>query len=303
MRDLFMAVYFTAVGLNLDVHAVVVNWWIIALALPIVQALKAGVIGVGTWAAGSTAPTAVQTGLTLAQAGEFSLVILAAAGPKAMGGEGIIPEQALGAVIAVVVLSLILTPALFQLGVRLKPRFGMVPAARWIIRPGHHGGKDDVSSPPEIPPGKDGERRHIIIAGFGVVGRNLAEHIAASGVPFTVIELNPATVRRQRELGRSILFGDVANAEVLQSAGIHSAEAILLTVPDDDATLRACRTIRALAPDIFIAARTSYLSRAIVATELGADHVTVEEVATAREMAEQVMRRIGHKPGVQRTTQ
>lgn len=292
MRDLFMAVYFTAVGLNLDVHAVVANWWIIALALPALLAVKGAIIAIATWAAGSTAPTAVQTGLALAQAGEFSLVILAAAGPRDLGGQGIIPEQAIGAVIAVVVLSLIFTPTLFRLGTRLKGRFGNLPAARWIIR----AGADKARSPD----GADGSaaapgpplRRHVIIAGFGVVGRNLAEHIAAAGVPFTVIELNPATVRRQRELGRSILFGDAANADVLESAGVRNAEAVLLTIPDDDATLRACRTIRALAPNVYIAARTSYLSRAIVATELGADHVTVEEVATARQMAEQVMRKV-----------
>jgi hypothetical protein len=47
-----------------------------------------------------------------------------------------------------------------------------------------------------------------------------------------------------------------------------------------------------MSPKVFIAARTAHLSRAITATELGADHVTVEEVATAQEMARQVLSQI-----------
>ncbi|MFN8729702.1 MAG: hypothetical protein ACK5Z4_07560, partial [Planctomyces sp.] len=42
-------------------------------------------------------------------------------------------------------------------------------------------------------------------------------------------------------------------------------------------------------PDVYIAARTSFLSKAMTAMQLGADHVTVEEVATAQVMAKQVI--------------
>ena len=62
------------------------------------------------------------------------------------------------------------------------------------------------------------------------------------------------------------VFGDIANRDVLESAGVHTAEAVILTIPDDEAVLRACRVIREINPTIFIAARTSYLSRAIAAT-------------------------------------
>lgn len=298
MRDLFMAVYFTAVGLTLDLNALVSNWWLIALALPVLLAVKGLVIGVGTWLGGSTAPIAVLSGLSLCQAGEFSLVIVAVA-----AGKGIIPDAALGAVIAVVVLSLILTPGLFELGHRIKGRFAFIPPARCLIDPSLRRRPETLSSaapdsqaaaePPKQPPATG--LRHVIIAGFGVVGRNLAEHFGAAKIPFTVVELNPLTVRRQRQLGRSIIFGDIANPEVLESAGIRQADAVILTIPDDDATLRACRTIREMTrggPGVFIAARTSYLSRAMQAAALGADHVSIEEVATARDMAEQVMRRL-----------
>jgi len=106
------------------------------------------------------------------------------------------------------------------------------------------------------------------------------------------VELNPATVRKQAQLGRWTVFGDVSNPDVLFSAGIDKAEAIVLTIPDDEATVRACRQIRELNKSVFIAARTSFLSKAIAATSMGADHVTVEELVTAQDMAKQVVDRI-----------
>ncbi|MEL7484181.1 MAG: hypothetical protein AAFN41_07485, partial [Planctomycetota bacterium] len=57
----------------------------------------------------------------------------------------------------------------------------------------------------------------------------------------------------------------------------------------DDGMLRACRVIRNMNKTAFIAARTNYLSKAFLAKELGANHVTVEELATAEAMAEQVL--------------
>lgn len=288
MRDLFMAVFFTTVGLQLNCRELADNWLVILVGLPSLLIVKSVIIGVGTWLSGATPATSLLTGIGLSQASEFSLVVLAVAG--ATGGLGIVNDELMSQVVALVVLSLALAPSLYQLGERLQGRCANLPTAKWSRNSplasagaGQHVATSQLSG------------RHVIIAGFGLVGRNVAEHFAASDIPFTIVEMNPTTVTRQRKLGRSIIFGDVANPEVLETAGIHHAEAIILTIPDDEATLRACRSIRQMAPKIFIAARTANLSRAIAATDLGADHVTVEEVATAQEMAKQVMSRLASR--------
>ncbi len=291
MRDLFMAVFFTTVGLQLDARELASNWLVILVGLPTLLIGKSVIIGAWTWMSGATPPTAFFTGVALSQGSEFSLVVLAVAGS---GGLGIVDDKLMGQVVALVVLSLALAPTLYDLAERTQGRFSKLPAAKWMR-----------SSPLAVPGSQQsGEhagsaRRHVIIAGFGVVGRNIAEHFAAGGIPYTIVELNPTTVSRQRKLGRSIVFGDIANVEVLETAGIHHAEAVILTIPDDEATLRACRAIRQMADKVFIAARTANLSRAIVATDLGADQVTVEEVATAQEMARQVMARLASRKEAQ----
>jgi len=230
----------------------------------------------------------VITGLALANAGEFSIVLLAAA-----GAAGVVSPGAEAIVIAVIVCSLVLTPLLIDRSRSLSAWGASIRPAPWIRRSaevhtavGPHGPvtASDASHPP---------RSHVIIAGFGLVGRTLAERFTAAGIPFTVVEMNAATVRKQTALGRSIVFGDVSNREVLESAGIDSALAVLLTIPEDESLYRACPLIRSMAPRALIAVRTTYLSQAMVLRSLGADLVTIEEFATAEAMASQVLERLG----------
>jgi CPA2 family monovalent cation:H+ antiporter-2 len=136
----------------------------------------------------------------------------------------------------------------------------------------------------------------VILAGFGVVGRAIADRLELAGVKFVLVDLNQHTIAMQRKLGRDAIYGDISNPQVLESAHIEQAGAVVLTIPDDEATLRACRVIRTQAPHVFIAARTSFLSKAMAASQLGADLVTVEEVATAETMARQVMEKISTCP-------
>ncbi len=290
MRDLFMAVFFTTIGLRMHLPAIAPNWWVVLLGLIALVSLKAAVTAGVAWAFGASAGVAAVVAMALAQAGEFSLVILSAA-----GAEGIISDSVASLVIAVVVLSLIATPSLFDLGPVLRRRVGRIPAAPWISPAVLHD-QHEHEPPPAVgegpPEGRPSTGGHIIVAGFGVVGRAVGDQFEIAGIPFTVVELNPGTVRRQAALGRSIVYGDISNAEVLHAAGIDRADAVVLTIPDDDAVFKACQTIRSIAPHVFIAARTGYLSSALRATDLGADHVTVSEIATAEAMARQVMQQM-----------
>lgn len=126
--------------------------------------------------------------------------------------------------------------------------------------------------------------KHVIIAGFGPVGRVLADALIENGVPFTVVEMNSATVSSQRSLGRSVIHGDAADPAVLESARIGDASAVVITMPDSTTALRICEVARPLAPAAVIAIRTRHLSEALQAKQLGADIAVVEEIETSRAM-------------------
>jgi voltage-gated potassium channel Kch len=127
--------------------------------------------------------------------------------------------------------------------------------------------------------------QHVIIVGFGPVGRVLGDALIKDDVPFTVIEVNAATVSSQRSLGRSVIHGDASDPAVLASAGIGDASAVVITMPDPTTALRICEVARSLAPTAVIAIRTRHLSQALQARQLGADITVVEEIETARAMA------------------
>ncbi len=279
-RDLFMAAFFTAVGMVVDPRTLVDSWWIVILGAGLLVVLKGGAISLASWAAGAPAATAVLAGCTLAQGGEFSLVIL-----KAGLGQGLIDRDLGSRLVSIIVLSLIVTPLLMAAGRSLSGRFTQVSVAPWV--------RKNVFSE-ELT--EDDDRQRVIVAGFGPVGRAVVDRLTAAGVACTIIELNPATVDAQTKLGRRIIFGDASNEAVLESAGVERAEAVILTIPDDEATLRACEMIRRLAPTTFIAARANFVSRGMLASGLGADLVTVDELAAAEIMQREVIDRLREKP-------
>jgi CPA2 family monovalent cation:H+ antiporter-2 len=150
---------------------------------------------------------------------------------------------------------------------------------------------------PEPANANTAKARRAIVAGFGPVGRAVADRLERLGVRTTIVELNPRTVEKQFELGRSIVYGDAANREVLERAGIESADAVILTMPDEEAVLRSCRLIRLIHPGVFIAARVNMLSKGLQAMQLGADHTVVEELATAQAMADEVVLKLRQREG------
>lgn len=125
------------------------------------------------------------------------------------------------------------------------------------------------------------ETGHIIIAGFGPVGRVLADALTKRSVPYHVIELNADTVKRQRSLGVNITLGDARQAQVLDEAGIDQAAAVVITFPDAEVALECCAIARERAPAAIIAVRTRHLSDALQAKRLGADITVVEEIEAA----------------------
>ena len=300
LRDLLMAIFFTSIGLGIQVDQIVGMAGPIALGVVALIAIKVVVTGVSVWGLGSSAPLAVTTSMYLGNAGEFSLVLLAAAATTSP--HPILSEKVLGGLIAVVVVSLIISPFMFNwahpLAARLQ-RVGPPPWSRKLTRLLRADAQQAREEPQEA--SAPAAARHVIIAGFGPVGRNIAARLDVQKIPYTVIELNPETVRKQQALGRSILYGDITNPEVLEVAGIREAGAVVITIPDDEATLRALTIARMLGPSTFIACRMSFLSGAFRAYQAGADHAVVEEVVTAEAMEKQITDKLaGMLPGVEK---
>lgn len=279
LRDLFLALFFTWLGTKLEFSTIAAHWPSILAGTVIFMTLKSVIIGGSSWAIGATTGVAGKVGLSLAQGGEFGLVILSVATRMSEHGGMLVSDTLADATTAAIVISLIVTPLLIELGDRVGASPRLTKTAPWV-----HGGRMVDADQRRIVDEKAEDRPHVIVAGFGVIGRAVCDRLSLTPATVTIVEMNVETVRRQRQLGRSIVFGDVSDNEVLENAGIHEAEALVLTIPDESAVLRACRTAKSMNPSVFIIARTNFLSRAMVAHNLGANETVVEEMATAEKM-------------------
>lgn len=126
-------------------------------------------------------------------------------------------------------------------------------------------------------------RDHVIIAGYGVGGRFIAEYLQAHDVHFVIVEMNSNTCSAQRELGIDALEGDISEEETLRRAGIETASVLALAIPDERAAVRATEIANAIRPDIHIIVATRYTSAGLQALRKGADEVIVAEQAVAHE--------------------
>lgn len=277
IRDLFSAVFFTAIGMSVSIEVLWVHWMVIAVGVVVMMTIKAALMTLSLWATGATGNVAFRAGFALAQSGEFSVLMLASAASPAIG---LIDDAVVSKAVTITVLSLIATPMVVQAATKWNARLPRIPAPAWSRR-ALAGGE---AAPEE-------RRLHAIIAGFGLVGRTVADELRKIGATYTIIDLNPSTVATQRRLGREVLYGDASNEDVLEQAGIHHADFLILTIPEEESVLRACRLAKHLKPDIFVLARTPYVSQGVVAAGLGADGVVVEEMATALEM-ERIVKKV-----------
>jgi CPA2 family monovalent cation:H+ antiporter-2 len=103
--------------------------------------------------------------------------------------------------------------------------------------------------------------------------------------------MNPETVRRQRELGEAIVYGDAMRPAVLEHFGVGKARVLVVTMTDPVASRSIVATARALNPDLYVIVRTRFVQEMEQLRALGADEVIVEEYETALEIFTRVLRR------------
>jgi voltage-gated potassium channel Kch len=125
----------------------------------------------------------------------------------------------------------------------------------------------------------------VIIVGFGLPGRFVAEVLDAREIPYAIIELNPSNAKSIAACGKRVICGDARNVEILKSAGIEGAKILALTLPDEKAVIEVLHVARRMNPNVKMLARCNYTSTGIKAEKAGATAVLVEEQLMALEFA------------------
>jgi CPA2 family monovalent cation:H+ antiporter-2 len=132
---------------------------------------------------------------------------------------------------------------------------------------------------------------HLIVVGYGLNGRNLARAARLTGIPYVIVEMNPQTVREERQKGEPIIYGDASQESVLEHLGIQDARILVIVISDPLATRRITSLARKKNPSLFILVRTRFLVEMGGLHGLGASEVIPEEFETSLEIFSRVLTR------------
>ncbi len=265
-KDVFNSIFFISIGMLLELGPVRKHGLLIAAIVLAILVLKTAVVFTSARLLGHSPRIALITGLCLAQIGEFSFVLA-----RSGRANSLLPDPLFQVFIASSILTMIAAPFLM----RSAP--GIAEAAARALR--WRGGRTAALPRPGEPPSG-----HVIIAGFGLNGRNLARVLGDAGIRYIVLELDPDCVRHSLEEGEPVIFGDVSSRDILVAAGIERAKAIVFAISDPHATRRAVKIARELGPDARIIVRTRTAKEIEDLYGLGADTVIPEEFETSIEI-------------------
>jgi len=165
---------------------------------------------------------AFYTALALFGVGEFSFVI-----GKIGQDLGVISENMFTALTFCTVFSLVATPFVVSSAHKLLI-FIKINTPKKILE--KFKGADFYKSYPVIIDNSISD--HIIIVGFGRVGREIASILDYAKKKFVVIDYNYKNLKDLRSKGKPFVYGDAVNEEILISAGIHRCKAIVIAIPD-----------------------------------------------------------------------
>jgi monovalent cation:H+ antiporter-2, CPA2 family len=276
LRDVLMGIFFVSLGMLFDPHVIVARPGAVGLVLGVLLLGKGAIAAFTALLMRFPARAAFLAGVGLAQFGEFGFVLIQL-GEKLK----IASAEESAIVLAAGVVSMFVTPLL----VHAAPH---ITAGEALLRPlcrvlGARG----IDEPAPQHKGLEG---HVVIIGYGLGGRLLAQALGKSGFPYIALELNAETVRDARARNEPLYYGDATSREALAHAGVDRARQVVVAINDPRAARRTVNAVKLYAPMTPVLLRCRYLSDHGALVALGANDVVVQELEAGVEIIVRVLR-------------
>ena len=270
----FSSFFFISVGMLLNLQFLYDHPLEVLIFTTVVLSLKTIIASLAAFFLGFPLRTSIIVGFTLSQVGEFSFIL-----SKIGLSEGLISDANYQLFLSVSVMSMAATPLVIWLATRFADQTN-----KWAL--------PDFLKYGLIPRPESTIARikdHLVIVGYGLNGRNVAHAARFAGIPYSIIEINPDTVRSERNKGEIIHYGDAGNEEILSHANTEEAMILVSTLPMAGDNKRIIRAARKLNPHVHIIIRTRFVNDMKDLFDLGADEVIPEEFETSVEIFTRVL--------------
>ena len=270
-KGLLLGLFFIAVGMSIDFQAVLARPGLVAALVLGFLLLKAALLVV--MARGMDLPVAERPVFVvlLAQGGEFGFVVFQAASQG-----GVIAPATASLLVAVVALSMLLTPLL------------LVGLDRWA--------RSRSSAPAGTPAGHDLDELQqapVIIAGFGRYGQIVARLLMVNGLQATVLEHDAEQVEGLRKFGWKVFYGDATRLDLLRTAGAGQARVLVLALDDVEQSLALVDLVQTHFPQLTLVARARNATHWAELHKRGVPHIERETFDAALMSGRSVLEELG----------
>ena len=271
-KGLLLGLFFIAVGMAIDTSLLLSMPGRILIIVVLLMLTKALILfPLGRRFGMCNRPAALKLAAVLSQGGEFAFVLFAIA-----RSEGTLPGALIDEMTLAVAVSMALTPLVYWLAER-------GPADADIAE------QRDFDVPDE-------SDHDVIIAGNGRVGQIVARVLAASGRPFTALELDTRQVDLLRSYGATVYYGDASRLDLLRAAGADKAKIFVLAIADLETSVHVAEVVSKHFPHLTIVARARNRRHAHVLMDIGVRYIVRETLHSSLAMSEQVLTELGASP-------
>ena len=275
-HDVLLGLFFITIGMKLDWRPVLDQWLLVLLLSLLPVLVKFALVTLLARLFGTPSGVALRTGLYLAQAGEFGFVLLTLGAQQRL-----IDEQWVSPVLASMVLSMLASPFLINFSDRIVMRLS---SSDWLMQ---------SVAMTSIAKRAINTEAHVIIAGYGRSGQNLARILDAESIPYMALDLDPDRVRQAAAAGQSVVFGDAARLQSLMAAGLARANAVVVSYHDTPSALKILRLVQEHAPKVPVIVRTIDDSDLEKLQAAGATEVVPEAIEGSLMLASHALALVG----------
>lgn len=268
-KGTLIGLFFISIGMSIDTSVVQQHLGAALFLLLGLLIIKSGVLFCLARSFKLSLALSSRMALFLAQGGEFAFLILA----LAMAND-VVPTATGQLLLLVVTLSMVLTPALAELG-------------RWLERR-----IETKQATPSLHPHAEEIREladHVLIAGFGRVGETIAKLLTPYQIRYIGIDSNPKHVHDCRKQGWAVFFGDASQIKLLESLGLSRARAAVVTLDQPHLAAETVSALRQHAPLLPIYARAHDRTHAEILRQAGATDVVLEAIESSLQLGKMAL--------------